>query len=72
MGIVQKVAWAEMRQLEILFKNIVRDAMGIAVFIIINELRNTTINGVAFKFHVHFSHVTQQSTLSGIFRNRYK
>ena len=36
MGIVQKVTWAEMRQLEILFKNIMRDAMGIAVIMLTN------------------------------------
>ena len=37
----------------------------------VHEPRSTTINGVAFKFHVDFDPVTQQSTLSRIFRNGY-
>ena len=50
-----------MRQLNILFKNVVRDAMGITV-IMSTEL--------LLSFNVDFDSVTQQSTLYRIFRNQ--
>ena len=44
-----------------LVKNIMRD----------HSDHVTTINKVAFRFHVNFGLVAQQSTLSGIFREKW-